>query len=99
MRPRPTRVGQGLRALGVSIVMWVAPSGAVAQVSVRIGSAWVNDHVIAVLVGGEARKPIGSVPPRTGNGPVVVERNWMLTGMISGGVNFDGPAPKGVQPL
>ena len=100
MRPRLTRVGQWRVVLGASMAIWVSLSdGLAAQTSIRIQSAWVHDHVIGVMVGGEARKPIGSVPPRTGNGPRVIERNWMLTGMISGGINFNGPGAKGVGPL
>ena len=93
-------VGSGRRlALGfVAALAWASP--AVAQTSWRIQTAWVNDHVLGAVVGLEARRPIGRVPPRPATGPrVMATRDWMLTGMVAGGVNLDGPGPSGVEAL
>ena len=76
-------------------LMLISLLSAESQTSWRIQSAWVNDHVLGPTVGVEARWPLGRVGPLTGPGPIgEVDRDWMLTGMIGAGANFDGPGPR-----
>ncbi len=93
-----TRVGRWVGVLGALMLTW-APS-AESQTSWRIQSAWVNDHVLGLTIRVEARKPIGGVGPLTGDGPIgEVDRDWMLTGMIGAGANFNGPGTRGLEQL
>jgi hypothetical protein len=86
--------------------MAVAPGSAEAQ-SWRIQGAWVAGHVGGAVLGGEWRHPLGPEPelplPGVGgaDGPIEVStRNWLLTGMVAGGVNFAPPEDEGdVRPL
>ena len=71
----------------------------------RVQGAWVAGHVGGALVGAEWRHPLGAEPelplPGVGDGPIeIATRNWLLTGMVAGGVNLAPPAGKGdVRPL
>ncbi|HZD04089.1 MAG TPA: hypothetical protein VE173_04200 [Longimicrobiales bacterium] len=86
------------------LTVLVAPPKARAQ-SWRVQGAWVAGHVGGIVVGAEARHPVGPEPPLplpgVEAGPVeVAVRNWILTGMAAGGVNLATPAGEDdVQPL
>lgn len=99
---RPARRGRRRLALGAAILAATAgtASAARAQESWRIQAAWADDHVLGAVVGYEIRQPLGRLPPQPAEGPrVVATRNWMVTGMVAGGVNLDGPGSRGVEGL
>lgn len=85
-----------LLAILAAAPAWARPAPAAAQ-SIRLQVPWVHDAVAGVALGLEGRLPLGPepelpLPGRPGAGPVEVgTRNWMLTGMIGGGVNAAPP--------
>jgi len=93
-------------ALFATAFLAVTPWSLEAQ-SWRVQGAWVAGHVGGVVVGGEWRHPLGPEPelPLPGfgdtDGPIEVStRNWLLTGMVAGGVNLAPAADEGdVRPL
>lgn len=107
-RRRRPAAGPILRAappLVAALVALAAPRGAEAQ-SWRVQGAWVAGHVGGAVVGAEVRHPLGPEPelPRSGEpgaGPVeMTTRDWMLTGMLAGGLNIATPEGEDdVQPL
>lgn len=98
----PLRLGVG--ALLVALSSAAVPESVQAQ-SWRVQGAWVAGHVGGTVVGAEWRHPLGAEPelplPGVGDGPIeITTRNWLLTGMVAGGVNLAPPAGKGdVRPL
>lgn len=96
---------RALRATPLLLTMLVLPPALHAQ-SWRLQGAWVAGHVAGVVVGGEFRDPLGPepelpLPGVVGAGPIeVTTRNWILTGMVGGGVNVGPPEGEDdVQPL
>lgn len=101
---RASRASRGRRAALILVAVVGLSAGhavpVAAQASWRIQAAWVDDAVLGTLVGWEVRQPIGSVPPRPAEGPrIIATRNWMLTGMVGAGINFNGPRSRGVEGL
>ena len=71
-----------------------------AQASWRIQTVWVDDAVLGAVVGLEVRQPIGAVPPQPVDGPrILATRDWMVTGMVGVGLNFNGPGTRDMEGL